>query len=97
MEWHNEYYCSNVIWHCLQMLMADPRIGPSHVCLFLSLLVLSGPDNREFPVYKDRILKMTRLSAATFHRGIYHLQRCGYLCYSPSFDPKKANKVMLNF
>jgi hypothetical protein len=80
----------------LQSVKTDPRIGPSHICIYVTLVTLYQPmyDMAIF-IDKKELIRSAKISESTFHRAINLLQRCGYLSYCPSFDPTKNSTVSL--
>jgi hypothetical protein len=75
----------------------DPRVGPSHISLFIVLVMRGGSGGI---VFFDRPLRTAicgdaKISVRTFHRCVHELQASGYLKYNPSYDARKKNKLIL--
>lgn len=73
----------------------DPRIGPTHISLFISILLMTE-GNKEHPVlFKRDLVKKAKISHSTYHRCIWQLHNYGYIKYEPSFDPLVGSTIKI--
>jgi len=81
----------------LSRIKDDPQVGPSHISLFIVLVVRGG--NAGIVVFdsclRAAICNDAKISERTFHRCVRELHASGYLQYRPSYNPLKKNKLML--
>ena len=81
----------------LQRIKDDPRIMPSHISLFIVLLIRreTSPAITYDTSERASILNEAKISLTTFQRCIHDLHDFGYLQYFPSYNPKIKNKLFL--
>lgn len=76
-----------VIWKTFyQQIEHDPRIGTTHISVYMALLLLSFSKN-ENPVHfkRQEVMRTAKINARhTFNRCINDLSVYGYIHYSPS-------------
>lgn len=75
----------------------DARIGPTHICLYATLVQLYSNKGHDGPllIYSHEVMPVARIgSSATFHRVLHDLADNGYLRYEPNFS-RKRSKVYL--
>lgn len=76
----------------------DPRIGTTHVSIYLALLQqwnVKGGVN-PFPIERAAIMKIAKISARhTYNRCMNDLQAFGYLAYTPSANASTRSSVYL--
>lgn len=76
----------------------DPRIGTTHVCLYMSLLQCWQEQDFECPmhVFSRGIMQKAKiLSSATYHRCIQDLHHFGYIRYEPSYKRNQGSKIYM--
>jgi hypothetical protein len=77
----------------------DPRIGPTHISLYMALLyhaALTGQRNTVF-ITSARVMPTAKMkSVATYHRTIRQLNEYGYVMYEPSHDKYAGSVINLN-
>jgi hypothetical protein len=76
----------------------DPRIGPSHLSLYLGILYLWHAQGTpcHVEVSARKLMPLARIAGAnTYHRTIRQLHRYGYLEYEPSNDPDHPSRIYL--
>jgi hypothetical protein len=76
----------------------DPRIGPTHISLYMALFQLYNLNGFRNPVHicRKRVMEIAKISGfATFHKCIKDLCTFGYVQYSPSYDPTLHSQVNL--
>lgn len=69
----------------------DPRIGPTHISLYMALFQLYNLNGFKNPINicRKRVMKVAKIKGlATFHKCIKNLEQFGYIWYQPSFDPE---------
>jgi hypothetical protein len=77
----------------------DPRIGPTHISLFLAILHFYKKQGYAIPisVYSKELMKQAKISAVgTYHKCIRELKAYGYIGYVPSYNPMPGSLVYLN-
>ena len=89
---------SQKILSFLELIEDDPRIGPSHISLFLAILYASKEELNGSPitVFKKDIIKHAKISEGTYHRCMHQLTAYGYLKYNPSFNPMSGSLVKIS-
>lgn len=76
----------------------DPRIGISHIGLFVTLVSVWRTQEFAKPIesYSSEIMPLAKISSsATYHKLIRDLDRFGYIKYEPSFYKGKASKIYI--
>lgn len=79
-------------------LLADDRLRPQHVCLYLAILWM-GKDavtSGTVTISRKELMQISRLtSKATYHHCIRDLERFGYIRYMPTYNSYLGSKVVL--
>jgi hypothetical protein len=73
----------------MERIREDPRIGPAHISLYVSLIGYWSEKNSESPLYifSQDIMPLCKISGlATYHRSIKDLDLFGYIRYVPSYN-----------
>jgi len=87
-----------VLYRFMDLVKEDPRIGPSHISLYLAI-VNCCQIQEQLPVYafgRD-LMKGAKISAvATYHKCMKDLKEFGYIEYVPSYNPVLGSLVGLN-
>jgi hypothetical protein len=81
-----------------EAIQDDPRIGTSHISLYMALFQLYNLNHFHNPVLITRaaVMKAAKISGlATYHRCIKDLDEFGFIEYQPSFNPTLSTKVVL--
>ena len=74
----------------------DPRIGPSHISLYMALFQLYNLNGFRNPISicRKRVMEVAKISGvATFHKCMRHLVEFGYIRYVPSYSPRVGSEV----
>lgn len=82
----------------LEAVKADGRIGPTHISLYVALLVESAKNNFRCPllVTSGRMMPVAKIhSRHTYNRCMKELKEYGYIRYQPSFNPLLESEVYL--
>jgi hypothetical protein len=82
----------------MNMVREDPRIGPSHISLFLAILHSCKSQDYQMPVsvYSRDLMKQAKISAGgTYHRCMRDLKEAGYIHYIPSYNPVLGSLIYL--
>jgi len=77
----------------------DPRIGASHISLYMALYQhwISNQCINPISIRRNEIMKTAKISGiATYHKRIKELNEYGYIQYLPSYRPKSNTKVYLS-
>ncbi|WEK21370.1 MAG: hypothetical protein P0Y49_09475 [Candidatus Pedobacter colombiensis] len=75
----------------------DARIGPTHICLYVSLLQFWKESGYQSPIRikRSEIMGLSRIAGpATYHRVLRDLVEQGYIKYEARYD-RKGSKVVL--
>ena len=82
----------------MDMARDDPRIGPSHISLFMAILYSYKQQEYEMPVsvYSRDLMKQAKISAmGTYHKCMRDLKDAGYIQYIPSYNPVLGSLIYL--
>lgn len=78
----------------------DPRIGTSHISLYMALLQhckQTGGTN-PFPIYRDAVMKTAKINARyTYNKCINNLNDYGYISYVRSSNSSRQSTIRLKF
>jgi hypothetical protein len=92
--------CLGQFTHFLESATDDPRIGSSHISLYVTLYQYWIYNQCVDPVYIRRceVMKTAKISGiATYHKCIKELDDYGYIRYAPSYCPKRSTEVFMSF
>ncbi len=81
-----------------KLIWDDPHIGPSHISLYLGILMLRRNQEMDLPIIlcRSELMRIAKItSPGTYYRCLQELQRLGYIQYWPSFNGKKRSLVYL--
>jgi hypothetical protein len=76
----------------------DPRIGITHICVYMALFQFFNLNGFQNPVNitRQKIMEVSKISGvATFHKCIKELHDYGYIEYVPSYNPMVGSRVFL--
>ena len=76
----------------------DPRIGATHISLYMALFQFYILNRLTNPIAITRalVMEVAKIKGlATYHKCMRDLVECGYIEYQPSFDPGVSSKVYL--
>ncbi|WEK36094.1 MAG: hypothetical protein P0Y53_01150 [Candidatus Pseudobacter hemicellulosilyticus] len=79
-------------------MMDDPRIGKSHLAVFLSifLLWLEKGEGDELACYSVELRRISKISGtATFHAVIRDLHSLGFIHYHPSYYKGRPSRLKM--
>ena len=85
------------IWSFLERARDDPRIGPLHISLYVSIYYCwlrqgGGPVNCS----ARELMPLAKSGGGTpFYRRLQQLHKYGYIVYEPSFNPEIKSRVLL--
>ncbi len=91
----------NFIQHLLDAFAKIDRekvLKAHHISLYISLFRLWNRNRFENPIMvnRDELKSMSRIgSNNTYYKALKTLEACGFIRYTPSFDPQVASKVYL--
>jgi hypothetical protein len=89
----------NQLMRFLDAVSKDPRIGASHVSVYMSLFQCWLSNECQDPILVNRrgIMANAKISGvATYHKCIRDLHEYGYIQYLPSYHPNCQSKIYLN-
>ena len=87
-----------MLYDFMDLVREDPRIGPSHISLFVSILVTNPGHDYQAPVsvYGRDLMKQAKIaSIGTYHKCMRDLKAYGYIGYVPSYNPVLGSLVYL--
>jgi hypothetical protein len=76
----------------------DPRIGTTHISLYMALFQFYNLNRFQNPVKITRavVMETAKISGlATYHKCMRDLVEFGYIQYQPSFNPSISSQVCL--
>ncbi|HEU5365459.1 MAG TPA: hypothetical protein VFU62_08000 [Hanamia sp.] len=96
----NEFSLSEIseLTRFFSAIAEDPRIGTTHISLYMALFQFYNLNGFQNPVLITRssVMKVAKINGiATYHRCIKDLQECGYILYEPSFNSAIGSKIYL--
>ena len=81
-----------------EAIQDDPRIGATHISLYMALFQLYNLNGFRNPIHisRKRVMETAKISGlATFHKCIKDLSAFGYIQYLPSYKPAISSQVNL--
>lgn len=81
-----------------QAVQDDPKIGMSHISLYMALFQLYNLNGFKNPIYvcRKRVMEIAKVNGfATFHKCVKDLNENGYIEYFPSYNPLMHSQVNL--
>jgi hypothetical protein len=82
----------------LELVGEEPRLGPSHISLYLSIVMICYEQNKKMTgtVKRNRLMKQAKIfSSSTYHKCMKELCDLGYVFYEPCFDSRSGSVVRL--
>ena len=79
-----------------EAIVNDPRIGPLHISLYVTLyqLWLTNNSQKALRVKRREVMEFSKISSsATYHKYLRELVEYGFITYYPSSDPGKGSEV----
>ena len=76
----------------------DPRIGPTHISLYMALFQFYNLNKFQHPIKITRtaVMEVAKISGlATYHKCMKDLVEFDYIQYQPSFNPAVSSLVYL--
>jgi len=89
---------ASALYDFMNLAREDPRIGPSHISLFVAIVQSCKQQNYQMPVYifSRDLMKQAKISAlGTYHKCMRDLKESGYIRYIPSYNPVLGSLVYL--
>ena len=86
------------VYAFMDSVREDPRIGPSHISLYLSIINSCRAQNYQMPisVFSRDLMKGAKIAATgTYHKCMRDLQDLGFIQYFPSCNPVVGSLVNL--
>lgn len=85
--------------HFLREARNDVRIGPSHISLFMAILLYAEETGSANPicVFSKDLMPLAKISAtATLNKNIWELHYYGYVRYIPSYNHFLGSLIFIN-
>ena len=79
-------------------IKSDPRIGTTHISLYMALFQFYNLNRMENPIQITRtgVMEVAKISGlATYHKCMKDLVEFGYIQYLPSYNPAVGSLVLL--
>ncbi len=91
----NDIY--DVLSAFLQNAQDDARVTSTHISVYCALFEqwLEHECARPFAITRRRVMGLSKISIATYHKCISELQAFGYILYSPSYHPANGSSIDL--
>ena len=89
---------NELVGQFLETASQDPRIGPLHISLYTTLLVLWGKREKDVALFlfSREVMPLCKIyGVATYHRCIRDLHEWGYIVYEPSYNHFVGSRVEL--
>lgn len=74
----------------LTKIRDDPRVGPTHISLFMAILQMASGKKIDEPIslFSKDLMQMAKISGiATYTKCVQDLQELGFIKYVPSYNP----------
>ena len=87
---------SSVLYGFMETVREDPRIGPSHISLYMAILYCAKIQGSQMPVsvHSKELMRQAKISGmATYHKCMRDLNELGYIRYIPSYNPVLGSLV----
>lgn len=97
-ENNSEIVVKTIVREFYNRAVSDPRIGPTHISLYFSILHFANEQNYQNPisVFSKELMKYAKISGiATYTKCILELKLFGFIDYIPSFNPLLGSAVYL--
>ena len=78
----------------------DPRIGPTHISLYMAFFQLYNMKGFQNPIHftRNEIMEMSKIRGiATYHKCINDLSQLGYIEYCPSYNSVIQSRAVITF
>ena len=79
-------------------IKSDPRIGTTHISLYMALFQFYNLNRLENPIQITRtaVMEVAKINgSATYHKCMRDLVEFGYIEYQPSYNPSISSQVIL--
>ncbi len=89
---------SMALYDFMDMARDDPRIGPTHISLFMAILYSYQQQQCAMPVSvfsKDLMKKAKIAGIGTYYKCMRELKEGGYIKFTPSYNPFLGSLVYL--
>lgn len=83
----------------LRKLIADKRIGPVHVCMYLAIRQCSERRARDgwMAIRREELMRLAKIAGrTTYYQVMGDLARWGYIGYRPSMNKKRRSRVKID-
>lgn len=91
---------ASILYDFMNLVKDDPRIGPSHISLYLAIVGCYKEQEFQLPVtvFSKNLMKQAKISATgTYHRCMRDLVDSGYINYIPSYNPVLGSLVFIKW
>jgi hypothetical protein len=89
---------SELLWRFMERAGDDPTVGPSHIGLYLAIVLAYERQGCQSPVsvYSRELMRVAKISAAgTYAKCMRDLQAAGHVRYIQSYNPALGSLIYL--
>lgn len=89
---------SSALYGFVETVCEDPRVGPSHISLFIAILYCSKIQDHQISlsIYSKDLMRLAKISGmATYRKCMRDLSELGYIRYIPSYNPIRGSQVYI--
>ncbi len=83
----------------MDLIQEDPRIGPSHISLYVAILYSYKKQGSKMPItiYRKDLMRRSKMRGkGTYHRCLRDLTDFGFIKYTPSNDSLQGSLIYLS-
>lgn len=75
---------------------SDPRIGTTHIALYLAILNMWYLNSGDLAVYNRQVMKLAKISStSTYSKLLKDLTEGGYIVFEPSYYKKTPSTLAI--
>ncbi|MEJ0080904.1 MAG: hypothetical protein WDM78_08150 [Puia sp.] len=86
------------LYHFMNGILEDPRIGPTHISLYVAILTNFRNQSLNDPisVFSRNLMKQSKIAGnGTYYKCLTDLKAAGYIHYIPSSNPFLGSLIYL--
>ncbi len=90
---------ATAIFLFMDIIQEDPRIGPSHISLYIAIVYSCRKQGSKMPIriYRKDLMRRSKMRGkGTYHRCLRDLTEYGFIRYVPSNDSLKRSQIYLS-
>ncbi len=89
---------SDYLQDFFEMAGEEPRIGITHICLYVAILSSWTVNNYPVPlvIRRDTLMRLAKIySRHTFNKSMHDLHGCGFIRYYPAKSSKEGSVIYI--